>query len=402
VKKAVVYIYNSFSDPLFQSNMYLYLLDASRELDYQFVLITYEQKEFTLPKHEVIRIQKELIKLNIKWTPLKWHSGRFKLIKKAWDVLCGFTLVINYRIRGYQRIVSLGTVSGSFAFIYAKILRMRHYLYQYEPHSEFLKDMGILSKKSTSFRLLNWLEWMSGLNTEVIATGTTHMMERLENMGTRAKIFRIPSCVDDNRFHFSEEYRDNIRRELKIVDRKVLIYVGKFGGIYFDQEVFDLCKNLLEKDSGFYFLFLSPNNHNEIRDKFQRAGIKKNDYHLSQVPYSEVYKYVSASDIGLVSVPPLPSQKFRSPIKVGEYLCCGIPYIVCKGVSEDDKYALENNVGVVLDNFDRKSIDEHFIEIKNLLNEDKRTLRSKCRKTGLEYRSYSSLKKISLKAFDAL
>lgn len=402
MKKAVVYIYNSFKDPLFQSSMYLYILDAAKELEYSFTLITYEQEDFALSKEEKNRIKHELSESNIHWVPLKWHAGRFKFIKKAWDVILGMLVVFKYRLLGFNRIVSLGTVSGSFAYCYSKLFIMRHYIYQYEPHSEFLKDMGIWNEKSMSFRILNWLEKKSGLSTEVIATGTTHMVKRLNSMESKAQIFKIPSCVDDQLFMHSEAYRKKIRESLQIVDRKVLIYVGKFGGIYFDQEVFQLCKQLLVKDPSFFFLILSPNDHNEIKANFKKVGIHENDYYVGLVPYNEVYRYISASDIGLVSVPPLPSQKFRSPIKVGEYLCCGVPYIVCEGVSEDDIYARKYQVGVVLEDFDDKSVERHFIEIDNLLKDNERILSEKCRNAGLEYRSYSRLKNISLEAFDAL
>lgn len=402
MKKAVVYIYNSFNDPLFQSNMYLYLLDAAKELDYLFVLITYEQKDFTISKEGVNELKRDLKDRNILWVPLRWHSGTFKLIKKAWDVMCGLMIILKHRVVGYNRIISLGTVSGSFAYVYSKIFRMRHYLYQYEPHSEFLKDMGIWKKNSISFRFLNWLEKKSGISAEVISTGTVHMMNRLEAMKTKAITFRIPSCVDDQRFVFSVEHRNRIREKLNVVDRKVLIYVGKFGGIYFDQEVFNLCRLLLEKDPTFYFLILTPNDNSEIEAGFKNVGIERNDYHLDQVPFNEVNKYISASDIGLVSVPPYPSQKFRSPIKVGEYLCCGIPYIVCEGISEDDLHASKYGVGVVLKDFDFESINNHFVEIENLLSIDKRKLRKKCREIGLQYRGFSQLRGESLRAFQAL
>ncbi len=399
MKKAVAYIYNSFKDPLFQSNMYLYLLDAAKELDYAFVLITYEQPDHTISDDEKEKLKNELNEKNIKWIPLKWHSGKFKLFKKIWDVLCGLFVILKYRARGYNRIVSLGTVSGSFAYIYSKMFGLKHYLYQYEPHSEFLKDVGVWRSNSISFRLLNLLEKKSGLNTEVIATGTKYMLERLSKMNSQASTFRIPSCVDDSLFEFSEKDRSGIRKNLGIIDRKVLVYAGKFGGIYYDKEVFNLCATIHRKDTSFYFMILSGNDHDEIKNEFLKRGLTENDFYVSQVSHNQMFKYLSASDIGLVSVPPLPSQKFRSPIKVGEYLCCGLPYIVCKGISEDDVYATKYKVGIVLDDFEKASVDSKFVEILKILSEDKVSLRNRCRKVGLDYRGFENLRSVSLSAF---
>lgn len=402
MKKAVIYIYNSYKDPLFQSNMYLYMLDAAAELDYQFVLITYEQKEFEIPSDEKREIQDFLSSRNINWVPLRWHSGRFKILKKLYDLILGMLAVFKFRLKGFNRIVSLATVSGSFAYFFSRVFVMRHYLYQYEPHSEFMYDFGFWRKDSLSFKILNWLECISGKKSEVVGTGTIHMIERLKEMKSTAEVIKIPSCVDDSLFQFSNNDRVSIRSELGITDRNVLIYLGKFGGIYFEKEVFDLFRTLLILDPKFFFMVLTPNPKSEIEDFFQEVGISEDNFHIGRVPYKEVYKYISASDIGLVSVPPFPSQKFRSPIKVGEYLCCGIPYIVCKGISEDDSVAATNEVGIVLDDFSKASIEAKFDQINELLGTDKSLLQQRCREVGISYRGYSQLRQTSLDAFRKL
>ncbi|MEQ9230622.1 MAG: hypothetical protein RIF46_08055, partial [Cyclobacteriaceae bacterium] len=383
-------------------NMYLYMLDAAAELDYRFVLITYEQKEFEISSSEKNEISEFLSSRNIHWVPLRWHSGHFKLLKKFYDLILGMLVVLKFRVKGFNRIVSLATVSGSFAYIFSRIFRMRHYLYQYEPHSEFMHDFGFWKETSLSFKFLNWLERISGKNSEVVATGTVHMIERLKEMKSMAEVIKIPSCVNDSLFQFSENDRVSIRSELGITDRKVLIYLGKFGGIYFEREVFELFRTLFTLDPEFLFMVLTPNPKSEIEDFFQEVGISEDNFHIGRVPYKEVYKYISASDIGLVSVPPYPSQKFRSPIKVGEYLCCGIPYIVCKGISEDDSVASVNEVGIVLEDFSKASIEAKFDQINELLGTDKSLLQQRCREVGISYRGYSQLRQTSLDAFRKL
>jgi hypothetical protein len=96
--------------------------------------------------------------------------------------------------------------------------------------------------------------------------------------------------------------------------------------------------------------------------------------------------WLSAADLGIVAVPPLPAQRFRSPIKVGEYLACGLPYIVCRGVSEDDLWAERYGVGVVIDAFTREAVWRKADRIRALLAEEKTGLRSRCRAAGVAYR----------------
>jgi len=375
------------------------MLDAANELNYSFVLITYEQKEFFISPDKKEEINKKLREQNVVWVPLQWHSGKFKILKKAYDLFIGMLVVIWYRLKGYNRIVSLATVSGRFAYILSRIFRMRHYLYQFEPHSEFLKDFGHWSERSISYRILNWLEQLSGKYSEVVATGTRHMINRLEDMGSHAEVFLIPSCVDETLFRFSDNSRNSIRNNLGIENRKVVVYAGKFGGIYFEEETIKLFSRLNLIDSTFFFLILTPNPINEISALCQKNGLRNSDYHITRIPFKEMPNYLSAADLGVVSVPSHPSQKFRSPIKVGEYLCCGVPYMVLKGVSEDDEWAEKFNVGVAMEDFSIEEIEKIYPKLQSFTQENKTTLYHRCRQTGIEYRGFSKYRKVSIDAF---
>ena len=111
---------------------------------------------------------------------------------------------------------------------------------------------------------------------------------------------------------------------------------------------------------------------------------------------------LSAADFGIVNIPPTPSQKFRSPIKVGEYLCCGLPFLICKGVSEDALYVSEEKVGVVVNDFTKESIQQVLPEIKSLLSEPTELLKKRCSKIGVKYRGVSVFKNVFNTALQAL
>ena len=68
---------------------------------------------------------------------------------------------------------------------------------------------------------------------------------------------------------------------------------------------------------------------------------------------------------------------------------CGLPYITCKGISEDDIYAEKYNVGAVVKTFNERDILLSLDKINELISEEKQVLRLRCRKAGLEYRGTS-------------
>ena len=93
----------------------------------------------------------------------------------------------------------------------------------------------------------------------------------------------------------------------------------------------------------------------------------------------------------MIAVPPGPSKKFISNIKVGEYLCAGLPYLITRGVSEDYRFAIERGVGVVVDDFIRPSIETAWPEIRAFLEMPADRRRAHCREAGLDYRGFDTL-----------
>lgn len=123
----------------------------------------------------------------------------------------------------------------------------------------------------------------------------------------------------------------------------------------------------------------------------EEINVPKENYSVSPViPYNEVNQHISASDLGMLAVPSLPSQKYRTPIKTANYLLCGLPYLVNAGVSEDDEIAQKHKVGVVINSID--TLDTSTIaEINSLLSNDPTAMRQKCREIGIKYRSLGNM-----------
>ena len=122
----LVFIYNSFKDPLFQNLMLSYLKTLAPNRVGKFYLITFEQVRYRMSKEEKLIAKKELAKIDIFWLPLKFHTGKFLLLKKAWDLLCGFLLVSWIRIRYRTQIIfCFANVSASFGYVFSRFLNMK-------------------------------------------------------------------------------------------------------------------------------------------------------------------------------------------------------------------------------------------------------------------------------------
>lgn len=398
-KATIVFIYNSFKDPLFQNLVFSYLKTLSASGPYTFHLITHEQDRYAVSNSKKEEIHQQLLKYDIKWYPQQFHTGRFLILKKLYDLLVSLLVVANIRVRYRTKLIfAFANVSGAFSIILSKLLGMKFLIYSYEPHAEFQAELGLWKRNSLTYKVLSTLERYAGLYGEYVLTGTQYMVDDLKAAGAKGTVLRAPTSVDENRFIFDRTARERIRKELGIGDRPALLYLGKFGGLYYKEETAIFCKNLKDHIKSLYCLIVTPDDNNEVRRWFHEAGFVDNDFTVSG-PFTNVVPYISAADIGLNAIPPSPSQKYRSPTKIAEYLSCGIPYITCQGISEDDIIAQKHKVGAVVAQFDSTSAKQVYPAIEDLLNEDKTTQRQRCREVGIEYRDRANVDWVLAKIF---
>ncbi len=392
-EKLLYFFYNRLKDPLLQSNIFLYINELAKNNNYDIQIITYEDKKFPLRIEEIQEINETFATQGIKWQQLKWHEGS-NIFYKFIDLISGFLKVFYLaNFKGYKNIISLGSIAVSFVYLFSKLININYYLYQYEPHSEYAVDNKIWDVSSKQFKLLNKYEKKAVQHCKVVSSGTNFMHTRLKNWEIKAHFLKITSVANSDLFNFSIEKRVEFRKKYKIDTSKILfIYPGKLGDLYYNAEtLINTFKILSELNLPLHFLIISPN-FNELKKilDHQELSFQNSVTLLEPIAYSEMPAALSAADLGIVAVPPGDSKKFISNIKVGEYLCSGLPYLICKGISEDDIVAEKYNVGVVVENFSKPELQNSFLKISELLRESKEVIAARCRQTGIEYRGFEN------------
>jgi hypothetical protein len=331
-------------------------------------------------------------------------GNSWSLKKKAFDLISVFMLVARMRSQGIKIIWAFANVAGAIAWFYSRAFNLKLIVYSYEPHARFMVELGQWKEKSTKFKLLDFLEHKVAKDASFVLTGTRYMQEILLQQQLNGKVFYAPTGVDQKDFFFRQLAPANIRLKHGIsASEKIVLYLGKFGGLYYTHEVFSLFRVLESSIRNLKFIVVTSNPVQEIQSfcKVAKFDFSRLIY-LSNITSESVKDYMSAADIGISAVPPTPSQRFRSPTKVGEYLLCGLPFITCKGVSEDDLIANEHNVGVVVDRFSSESVQDKIGEILQIFNTDRAIMINRCRTAGLQHRSKAYVDSILKSIFDQI
>jgi hypothetical protein len=353
---------------------------------------------------EIKKIKSDLLAKRIKWYPRKHHTGSFLVIKKLYDFLSISLLMVGLRLFGVKVLWSFANVASAIAWPYSKLLGFKMIIYSYEPHSDFMAELFLWKRNSIKYRLLKHLETRAGLDADYVLTGTNYMVKELTDQGASGKIFRSPTGVDEEEFYFRMDGRKTVERRFGLSSSDpIILYMGKFGDLYYSWQIPFFFRIIKKNIPNVRFIVITPTSYSCVSSYFEKGGLDIGDVIcLFKPPQEDIKLYISAANLGISAIPPTPSQRFRSPTKVGEYLLCGLPYLTCKGVSEDDIVALKEGVGVVVNDFSEESITKSIPSIKEYLSMDREEIARKCRQIGLKYRAKGNVDIILKHIFEEL
>lgn len=317
-----------------------------------FHIITFEQAAYAMNQDEIIDTKKSLQRHGIYWYPNQYHTGgRLMIFKKVYDFISAYLTSVKLKRKyNIEDILGFTSIAAGIAFVLSKLLRLRLLVLNMEPHSDYMLDFGYWKKSSIKYRLLKYLEQKVIRNADELGVPTKNYLNELSNEKLKGNLHFIPTCIDTKDFDFLEEERDSVRQLIGAGnDDIVVVYLGKFGGIYYSfEEVANTYASMLKNEPRLYFYVITPDDIDSVKHQFQKYGLTDRSYVQGRINYSDLSKYLSGADMGIMLVPSYPTQKFRCPIKTANYLACGLPYIITDGIGDDSDLARDRKVGMVL------------------------------------------------------
>jgi glycosyltransferase involved in cell wall biosynthesis len=384
----LIFSHWSFKDALVQTYTLPYV-DIIRKIispERKILMITAEQQHIALNKDETGKINKEWVVKNMQLLPEPYNRfGLKKMIVSAGNLFKWYRLIKKEKIR---TIHAFCTPAGGIAYALSKLTGADLVIDSYEPHAEAMVENGTWKKGGFAFRILFSLEKKQTQKAKALI-GTTAGMKQyaLEKYGVRVKNFFVkPACVDMEKF--SPREKDvSLLKELGLENKIVCVYAGKLGGIYLKGEVFDFIKACYEKwKDNFRFLMLTNASREEIDLEIERIAIP-NDVVINKfVFHQDVPAYLTLGDFAINPVKQVPTKKYCTSIKDGEYWAMGLPIVISPNISDDSAIIERENIGVVIDFTDEGQIFNAIEKLETLLKNN--DLKKKISHVGERYRSY--------------
>lgn len=260
------------------------------------------------------------------------------------------------------------SMAGALAYFAHRITGVPYIVESFEPHSLYMEECGVWRRGGIRFKFSSAMESLQLRTAEHVMTVTHNHREDLLKQGCDpARIHVIPSITDLDAFKPDADERRSMRAELGIPDNALVgIYVGKFGGLYLDQEAFELFARCASAFAPFHLVVLSPSDPAVIMEKARAAGMETGSVHVRTVPHVEVPRYLAGADLAFSTIKPTPIKRYQCPIKNGEYWASGLPILTTEGISDEDR-ELKQGIGGSTYRTDLSDIDQAFARIRAIL-----------------------------------
>jgi len=254
-------------------------------------------------------------------------------------------------------------------------------------------DFGGMVSTGLTYRLLRDIEAQALRRADVVLTRTARAAEVLlarAGAGTsRIRFYQVRNGRDGDLFTpIGQDDKREARERLGIAaDAPLLVYAGSLGEQYCLPDMLALFERILahRADARFLILTGSPDFVSEEVERYQ--GLKDKIV-IRSVPPHEVSAYLASADLGIALRRMTFSMQAVAPIKLGEYLLCGLPVVATAGVG--DTSGISKEVGFLLDEPDASLLDRAAMWFTNEVLPQRNRFRSRCREAGLANYSLES------------
>lgn len=246
-------------------------------------------------------------------------------------------------------------------------------------------DFAGLQRSSYLYRFLKAAETKMLRNADAVITRSQKAIDiHVATLGEKhRKNFSVVfNGRDPEHFKIDVAARSKARKNLGIQSELVFVYAGSLGLQYCLPEMLQIFRNH-SKNSPSKFLILTGNT--AFAEEHIPEDLKP-DIIIKSVPSEEVAFYLNAGDCAFALRQPSFSMQGVAPIKLGEYLLCGLPVIASKGIGDTEEILQKIPHCYLFDHENKNAVSGAANFVQSLKEIDHEAIR----KSGLQYFSLSN------------
>ncbi len=390
--------YWSYKDALVQSAVLPYLRMMRRHLPAgsEIFLLTAEQPHLRMSEEERRAAEESLAREGVRLLTVEYtRFGARAAARLARLVPRLLRLCLSKRVRHLH---AWGPTAGGVGYFLSRLTGLPLVLDTYEPHAESMIEVGWWTRESRAFRLMFLLERLQSRRAHAVIATTRGVRDYArEKYGAEFERFYVkPATVDLNLFSRERAGDAGLARQLGLEGKLVCVYAGKVGGIYLERELFDLFRAAGEHwGERFRVLMLTDAPPERVRELAAASGLAPGVVTSKFIEFRDVPRHMALGDFAVNPVRPVPTKRFCTSVKDGEYWAMGLPVVITPDIGDDSRIISENRIGAVVEDFTPESYARAVREIDRLLSETPRDeLRARIRAVAARERDVTNAERI--------
>ncbi len=380
----ILYIsYDGLTEQLGQSQIVPYLTGLAKKYNNhrKFIILSFDKPEFMADEIKVSQLKAILDNHKIKWVTMEYHK-KPQFLSTLYDVFCGIAVVLRLsRVYKIEAIHARSYVPALIALFFKKLFKTK-FIFDMRGFWADERIEGGIWRKNLLYRLAKNFEKEFLLNSDIVVALTESAKNEIESFeylkNKHPRILIIPTAVDLEKFipsdpaaGISPAFKDALKGKF------VFVYAGSLGTWYELDGLYDFFIKARHAFNNAHLLILTKQLE-LAKLKMRQKGLDSNQVTVLQADYESVPEYLNSAYAGLVFYKSGYSRKGCCPVKAGEYLSCGLPVVITKGIGDMDRIVKEEGVGVVVSELSDNGYSKAIDKIKDLLG-DAPALKRRCR-----------------------
>ncbi|MCD9047150.1 glycosyltransferase [Luteimonas sp. MHLX1A] len=254
---------------------------------------------------------------------------------------------------------------------------------------------------SASYRLLRDVEAQAVRRADRVLVRSSQAVQILAaraGAGTDASRFHVVANGRDSGAFAtgSPALRDLMRASLGVrPDEPLIVYAGSMGPKYRLQEMLHLFKAVRKRREDARFLILT-NDPGEVELGLGEQPALRDVVLIKQVLPETVPAHLACADLGVALIQQTLSMRAAAPIKLGEYLLCGVPTVITGGIG--DSSSMPVDCGFVVATLETPQLAAAADWFVDTVLPDREGFRRRCRALGEERYSLDACAESYLRA----
>jgi len=370
VKPRILYLsYDGMLEPLGQSQVLAYLERLSDR--YAVTLLSFEKKADLADAGRLAEVRRRIERAGIEWKRLRYHKAP-SAPATAFDIASGTLVALRLARRRRAEIVHARSYVAALIGLAVKRATGARLLFDMRGlWADERVDAGWWPRDGRLYRAAKNLERRLLGGADHIVTLTRAAAREIASFPALPRstpITVIPTCADLDRF---------APREPKPDGPPVLGFVGTASAWSMVPELLRFHRLLLEREPAARLLIVNRNEQDYVRSCLRDSGTDPSQVEIVGADHAEVPALIGRMTIGSALKRPSYSQLGCAPTKLAEYLGCGVPVLVNRGIGDVAEIVEGHDVGVVLDGFGDRELSAGVDRMLALLSDE--ALAGRCR-----------------------